>query len=197
MKGVIIRFAVAFTGAFLLFMIIPLAGILTKDIKKERPKSFVVELPTLQKKKPLLEKRFEDQKLPPLELSGTPSIVSVKIPEFKPILDNQKINNEGEEYNRIYSESEVDEPVRLISRKNPLYPPEAKRAGITGSVTALLTVDQRGYVKDVKIVSSPSEIFNKSIKETLGEWVFTPAKSGGVAVVQEASITIDFNLEEK
>jgi TonB family protein len=55
----------------------------------------------------------------------------------------------------------------------PQYPPEALRLGLKGSVTAVLVIDENGYVTEVAVERAPNTIFEKAVKETVKNWRFS------------------------
>lgn len=57
-----------------------------------------------------------------------------------------------------------------------MYPREAIRAGVeSGRVVALVTVDERGGVADIAIVTSePARVFDRAARTALESWKFKP-----------------------
>jgi periplasmic protein TonB len=82
-------------------------------------------------------------------------------------------------------------PVEIIK---PQYPREAIRAGIqSGKVVALLSVDEKGNVTDVRIKSSePQRVFDREVIRTLAQWKFIPDGEKYVAEVE-----INFTLKDE
>ncbi len=56
----------------------------------------------------------------------------------------------------------------------PVYPRDAIRSGIeSGRVVALVTVDERGNVADIAIVTSePARVFDRAARTALEAWKF-------------------------
>lgn len=71
------------------------------------------------------------------------------------------------------SDPEIIKALKPLYTPPPPYPPEALRLGIKGRVEATLTIDERGYVTEVTIESSPNIIFEKSVKDTVKKWRFS------------------------
>jgi periplasmic protein TonB len=79
-------------------------------------------------------------------------------------------------------------------RESPSFPREAIRAHIEkGRVTAILTIDEKGNVSEVRIVSSdPPRIFDRVVRDTLAEW-----KCVAEGARYQASVEINFTLKDE
>lgn len=75
------------------------------------------------------------------------------------------------------------------------YPPEAKRAGIEGTVRLKIVVDDQGRVVDVQLVSGPGYGLNEAAKEALKRFKFKPAIKGGEAVSTSMVYNYTFLLD--
>ena len=61
--------------------------------------------------------------------------------------------------------------IRLVHRVEPKWPRAALQEGISGIVTARLTIDAQGKVTDVVVVRAiPRRIFDRSVIEALSQW---------------------------
>ncbi|MCW1923179.1 TonB family protein [Luteolibacter arcticus] len=56
----------------------------------------------------------------------------------------------------------------------PSYPSGARSAGLTGRVTVLFSVDERGYVVSTSVTSSTNPIFNEAALSAVRRWKFRP-----------------------
>ena len=66
-----------------------------------------------------------------------------------------------------------------IARESPSFPREALAAGLdSGLVKARLTIDARGSVVDVDIVSASHRSFNRTVRDALSRWRFEPGAAG-------------------
>jgi periplasmic protein TonB len=89
-----------------------------------------------------------------------------------------------------------DQSPRLIKRIEPDYPHMAKRRKIQGVIVANLLVDDRGRVREVKIVrADPKGIFENSVKKALFKWQFEPGVSAGQTTTAWVRQTVLFRLE--
>jgi TonB family protein len=91
----------------------------------------------------------------------------------------------------------VDQDVVVIERKNPVYPEVAKKAGIQGKVVVKMWVNSQGLPRDVKILNSSDEIFNKPVLEAAWGWRFKAAQIKGKPVDVWIVVPFKFALAEK
>jgi TonB family protein len=83
--------------------------------------------------------------------------------------------------------------MRIVSRVEPLYPEEARRAGKEGLAVLDAVVAPDGSVKRLKTVSG-DDLLVKAAEEAVRLWKFEPYQSSGRAVPVESTITIEFRL---
>ena len=81
----------------------------------------------------------------------------------------------------------------LFSRVVPIYPDEAKRQGIQGTVKLHAVVDRNGSVKSVQPVSGPS-VLGAAVVNAVRRWQYTQTKLAGQPVETEVDITVVFRL---
>jgi protein TonB len=87
----------------------------------------------------------------------------------------------------------IRQGVSCTKRDPPSFPREAIRAHVEkGHVDAVLTIDEKGNVSDVQIVtSSPPRVFDRVVRDTLAEW-----KCAGEGAKYKASVEINFTLTD-
>ncbi len=85
----------------------------------------------------------------------------------------------------------VREP-RLISRVMPEYPLVAKQANIQGDVVVKTTIDQKGNVQDMKIVSGPAMLRGPALA-ALRRWRYEPSTLNGQPISVQMLVTIKFS----
>lgn len=79
----------------------------------------------------------------------------------------------------------------------PAYPAAMRREGLEGSVTVRVTIDERGRVVAVALVSATSPaFFEETRRQALRAWRFVPARQDGVAIRSEQTMTVHFRLED-
>lgn len=88
-------------------------------------------------------------------------------------------------------------PARLLTSIPPVYPPEARDAGIRGEVLLQGVVYKDGTVHALREVSSPSPLLTRAAKECVSRWRYQPARLNGLPVEDVAKIKVVFELAEK
>lgn len=86
---------------------------------------------------------------------------------------------------------------RLIHRKDPKYPKEARRNGVSGTVTLSAIVDTKGSVREVTVARSLEPSLDKAAVAALNEWKFQPATKDGKPVGVQVQIEVSFRLYGK
>lgn len=83
----------------------------------------------------------------------------------------------------------------VVQKVNPLYPEEAMKQKIAGTVILEAVIDVEGKVLDVRIVDDPHPLLSSAAAEALRQWTFTPAhREDGKPVSVRMSITFNFKL---
>jgi TonB family protein len=80
-----------------------------------------------------------------------------------------------------------------LSKPPPVYPKDAIKRGITGTVSVLAFVDRDGSVKDVSVMKSIPGL-DEAALAAVRHWRFTPAMSGGQAVACLIVVPVRFAL---
>jgi TonB family protein len=81
----------------------------------------------------------------------------------------------------------------LLSRVEPIYPPEAQTEHMEGTVVVRVTVDKGGNVYKVKNVSGPPVLVPAAI-EAVKQWKYQPYLLNGEATEVESTVEISFTL---
>ncbi len=87
-------------------------------------------------------------------------------------------------------------PPKLIKKVDPVYPSEAKEAGIEGSVTLEATTNKQGRVENVKILRSVPELDQAAI-DAVKQWVYEPMVIDGEPHGVVFTVTCRFSLDDK
>ncbi|HMD67365.1 MAG TPA: TonB family protein [Chitinivibrionales bacterium] len=96
----------------------------------------------------------------------------------------------------VYEAGMVDEPPVVSKKVEPFYPEFVKDQGISGIVRAQVTIDEKGTVMEIKILSSPHELLTDEVMKAVRRWQYKPGKFKGVAVkVRNRPIEIEFRLD--
>jgi TonB family protein len=85
----------------------------------------------------------------------------------------------------------VKEP-RLVSRVMPEYPLVAKQAGIQGDIVVKTTIDQKGNVVNVQVVSGPAMLRGPALT-ALRRWKYEPSTLNGQPIEVQMLVTIKFS----
>ena len=83
---------------------------------------------------------------------------------------------------------------RLIKEVKPVYPPEAKQAGVEGSILLAVTVGTDGKVGEVTVQKSVPELDAAAV-DAVRQWEFEPGKRDGIAVSVVVDVEITFTLD--
>ena len=94
----------------------------------------------------------------------------------------------------LFSLADLDQRPEPLATVNPVYPYEMRRAGVTGAVTVVFTVDTEGNVRDAKILRSTQREFEASALQAVLQWKFKPGKRAGRVVNTRMSLPIEFTL---
>lgn len=100
----------------------------------------------------------------------------------------------GDEVFRYIPDGKISEPV-VLERVPPKYPPEARKAGVTGVVVADLLIDEVGMVRDAVIQESPSDDLSAAAIKAFEQWRFAPAMMNDKPVAVRYIVTVRFNLK--
>lgn len=89
-------------------------------------------------------------------------------------------------------DGETIRPPRILKQVAPVYTPEAKEAGIAGTVILRLVVDRTGSVRDVQVVKGlPKGLTNAAI-DAVRQWKFEPSRVDGKPVDVYYTLTVNF-----
>jgi len=86
------------------------------------------------------------------------------------------------------------QPPRVLSRVNPVYPPEARRERIQGAVMLQAVIEADGSVGDVKVVRSLDPRLDAAAVEAVKQWRYEPGTVDGQPVRIVATVSMSFNL---
>ncbi len=86
------------------------------------------------------------------------------------------------------------EPPKLMTRVTPVYPTEAKKAGIEGTVILGATIDGEGKVTDVKILESIPGLDQAAI-DALKQWIYYPVWLNNQPVIYSFTVAVKFSLK--
>ena len=82
----------------------------------------------------------------------------------------------------------------LLSKTEPEYSEEARRAKIQGIVELRIEIDQRGQVQNVSVAEGLGLGLDERAAEAVRHWKFRPATRNGKPVVSSALVEVRFRL---
>jgi len=84
----------------------------------------------------------------------------------------------------------------FIYTPDPIYPAEARSAGLEGTVTVALRVGEDGAARDIQITWGLGSAVDASVTEALAQWRFMPPFLNGQAVAARLMIEVSFALPD-
>lgn len=96
---------------------------------------------------------------------------------------------------RMIRRSEGVESGMLIHRVEPLYPPLARAARISGTVELRAVIGRDGRVRSIEVLSG-NPLLARAAIDAVWQWRYRPASLDGEAVEVETRITVNFVLRE-
>jgi protein TonB len=88
---------------------------------------------------------------------------------------------------------DVSAPV-LVSKIEPEYSEEARKAKYSGSVLLSIVVDENGLPRNIKVVRPLGLGLDQKAIEAVMKWRFRPGMKGGRAVPVQAQVEVSFRL---
>jgi len=96
---------------------------------------------------------------------------------------------------RILAAMWLDDPPHARSQTPPVYPFDAKRVGLKGTVTVEFTVDETGRVLDPRVVDSTDCVFEQPTLQAVLKWRFEPGRKSGQIVRFRMAQPVVFRLD--
>jgi protein TonB len=85
------------------------------------------------------------------------------------------------------------EASKLVFKVNPVYPPLAVKAHVSGTVVLEAVVDEEGNVSAVKVLSGHAFLVNAAV-QAVKQWKYSPTVLNGEPVPVIATVTVIFRL---
>ncbi|MGA3133729.1 MAG: energy transducer TonB [Terracidiphilus sp.] len=86
------------------------------------------------------------------------------------------------------------EPGALLAKVQPIYPPAASAAHISGTVVIQAIIDKYGMIENAKIISSPDESLSQAALDAVRQWHYQPYTLNGEPVPVMTTINLGFSL---
>lgn len=81
----------------------------------------------------------------------------------------------------------------LEYRVQPVYPPEARREGIQGTVVLRAVISKEGLIEGLQLISGPNELAPAAI-DAVKQWRYRPYLLMGNPVKVDTEIQVNFQL---
>lgn len=81
----------------------------------------------------------------------------------------------------------------VVNKVDPVYPPDAKTAGLEGAVVFDALISKTGTVENLKVVSGP-QVLASSAMDAVRQWTYRPYLLNGQPVEVRTTITVNFHL---
>ena len=85
-------------------------------------------------------------------------------------------------------------PPSVITKAEPNYSDQARKAGLSGTVSVSLVVDEDGYPKNPKVIRSLESGLDEKAIEAVQKWRFKPGTKDGRPVATQVVIDVNFRL---
>ena len=82
----------------------------------------------------------------------------------------------------------------LISKKQPVYPPEAKADGVQGTVELEAVISREGVPLEIRVISSPDDDLSQSALEAVGQWRYRPTLLNGNPIEVVTEVVVNYTL---
>ncbi len=94
----------------------------------------------------------------------------------------------------VYELEDLTRAPRPISQRAPTYPPELRRAGISGTVVLMFIVRDDGTTSNITVERSDNPAFEEPAVRAVRKWRFEPGEKDGKAVNTRVRIPIPFKF---
>jgi len=84
---------------------------------------------------------------------------------------------------------------QVLTKVVPVYPPEAKAAGIEGMVVVEVQIGRTGRSESVKAIEGPKELMQSAI-DAVQQWTWSPATLNGEPVSVKSNVQINYTLDK-
>jgi protein TonB len=85
-------------------------------------------------------------------------------------------------------------PPQKLTHVNPVYPPIAQSARVSGVVIIEAVIGPDGNVQSAKVLRS-IPLLDKAALSAVQQWVFTPTLLNGFPVAVIMTVTVNFTLQ--
>lgn len=87
-------------------------------------------------------------------------------------------------------------PPKIVKMVEPVYPEDARKQGIEGTVVLEATADIEGKVQAVKVLKGV-DVLNQAAMDAVKQWTYEPMMIGGKPKPVVFTVTVRFSLKDK
>jgi RNA polymerase sigma factor (sigma-70 family) len=91
-----------------------------------------------------------------------------------------------------FAPSQLDQQPVVLVQDPPVYPMEAKRAGLKGEVVVDYVIDANGNVRNATVIEPSMLMFEQTTLAAVNTWKFRPGRKNGRAVAARLRVPIEF-----
>lgn len=84
---------------------------------------------------------------------------------------------------------------KLVTQVQPVYPAEAKRNGVQGTVRLEVVLSREGVPQDIRVLDSPSEDLSQSALEAVRQWRYSSTLLNGEPVEVVTEVKVNYSLQ--
>ncbi len=88
----------------------------------------------------------------------------------------------------------IEQP-KLLKKVNPVYPEEARKAGVEGVVILRARINEEGLVERIIVMKSESDLLNQAAIDAVKQWKYEPLYLEGKPVPVVFDVTVKFKLK--
>lgn len=82
---------------------------------------------------------------------------------------------------------------QMLTKFNPVYPPEAKAAHVEGTVVMHAIISDGGHIENLAVVSGPEMLRNAAV-DAVKQWTYKPYLLNGQPTSVDTTITVNFSM---
>lgn len=85
---------------------------------------------------------------------------------------------------------------KLVTKVRPVYPPEAKAAGVQGTVRMQAVIGKEGDILGLTLLMAPSPELARSAMEAVNQWKWSPTLLNGSPVEIQTAVDVNYTLSK-
>jgi TonB family protein len=93
------------------------------------------------------------------------------------------------------AKTRLSEPLRLERGVPPLYPNEARKRGLDGTVVMQIALSETGEIKTATVKSASHDILGQATRLAVSEWKFTAPLRNGQPTALQIELPLTFRLK--